>query len=90
MDKAFYVDLVRDSESTLTFAAGPFVSEAAARKYEIAAFKKAIALADGPQWWLAGFDRYGVIGIPIEDAAKLKGKFNDMLDIDPADLLVVS
>lgn len=77
--KAFYVDIARDLDIALV--AGPFVSEEAARKYEIAAFQAAYK-ADRMQC----VGRYGITSIPVEEA-KLPGKLNDMIDIDPADML---
>jgi hypothetical protein len=79
VQKAFYVDLKRDSRFALL--AGPFPDEATARKYERAAFDKANKV---DPW--AAFDSYGVLS--INDHMK-PGKLNHLLDIDPADLLQV-
>lgn len=78
--KAFYVDIARGLDIALV--AGPFESEEAARKYEIAAFQAAYKIDP-----MQSLGRYGVTRIPAEDA-KLPGKLNHLIDIDPADLML--
>jgi hypothetical protein len=75
--KAFYVDLFR-SKSQIALLAGPFPSEAVARKYERAAFEEARKVDP----WV-DFDSHGVISITDFDKP---GRLNDRLEIDPADL----
>lgn len=79
--KAFYVDLVRGQQIALL--AGPFPNEQIARKYERAAVDKAMEL---DPW--AHFDPFGVVAV---DPAVFKkpGKVNHLIEIDPADLLVL-
>lgn len=74
--KAFYVDLLRGTRFALL--AGPFPSEAVARKYEAEAYREACKV---DPW--ADFDSHGVISIKDFDKP---GRLNDRLEIDPADL----
>lgn len=74
--RAFYADLVRGSRFSLL--AGPFPSEAVARKYEHAAFKAACEIDRK-----AVFDSYGVVSIKDYDKP---GLLNERIKIDPADL----
>lgn len=76
--KLFYVDLVRGDRIGLI--AGPFASEAIARKYEKAAFRAAEEIDP-----FVAFDRFGVIAIPAKEYGK-PGKVNHLIEIDPADL----
>ena len=77
--KVYYVDRVRGADIALL--AGPFASEAIARKYELAAMHATFARDDRSQ-----FDSFGVVG--IEDFEKIEtGQLNAVLEIDPADLL---
>lgn len=76
--KVFYVDRVRGADIALL--AGPFQSEDIARKYELAAMAVSFGLSDRSQ-----FDRYGVVAIDPEGLAP--GQYNDLLDVDPADLV---
>lgn len=76
--KAFYVDIVRAKKIGLL--AGPFPSEAIARKYERAATNKAM---DVDHW--AAFDSFGVISLDAPDY-RPAGRINHLIDIDPADL----
>jgi hypothetical protein len=80
--KAFYVDLVRGSKFALL--AGPFPSEAIARKYEKAAVAKAHEL--DPWAW---FDPFGVMSLDSADEYRPAGKLNHLIEIDPADLLPI-
>ena len=75
--KAYYVDLARGPN--LTFIAGPFADEATARRYEIAAFKKAIEIDPRRQ-----FDSFGVTS--TTDFFE-PGFLNDSLKIPSHDLL---
>ncbi len=76
--KRFYVDLVRGQKIALL--AGPFRAEEVARKYEKAAYNKALDL----DCW-AAFDLVGVVAI---DNGQFKaGILNDRIEIDPADLM---
>lgn len=79
--KAFYVDIVRAQKIGLL--AGPFPSEAVARKYERAAMNKAM---DADPW--AAFDSFGVMSLDAPDY-RPAGKLNALIEIDPADLLPV-
>lgn len=78
--KAFYVDLVRAGKIALL--AGPFPSEAIARKYERVAVNKAL---DVDPW--AAFDPHGVMSLDAD--VRPAGRINHLIEIDPADLLPI-
>lgn len=80
--KAFYVDLVRGKQFALL--AGPFPSEEVARKYEKAAVAKAHEL--DPWAW---FDPFGVMSLDAADGYRPAGKLNQLIEIDPADLMPI-
>lgn len=74
--RGFYADIVRGSRFSLL--AGPFPSEAIARKYENAAYA---AACEADPW--ASFDAHGVVSVKDYDKP---GILNDRIEIDPADL----
>lgn len=78
--KGFYVDIVRASRIGLL--AGPFASEELARKYERTAMNKAMDL---DPW--AAFDLFGVVALDDKERPLPKGKLNDLIAIEPGDLM---
>jgi hypothetical protein len=78
--KGFYVDLKRGARFALL--AGPFATEAIARKYERAAVAKAHELDVWTQ-----FDPFGVMSIDTQTDKLPLGRLNDKLEIAPGDLL---
>jgi hypothetical protein len=83
--KGYYVDMRRGEKFALL--AGPFASEELARKYERPAVRLALELDSR-----AAFDPFGVMSLDLAKLPKRerklpRGKLNDRLEIDPADLM---
>lgn len=73
----YYIDVV--DGPTISLIAGPFVSEAAGRKYEQAAAELALAKGIMSPW--------GSFGVSSVDWYKAPGRLNEELDIAAEDLV---